>query len=330
MNTFFLCSLVFLILFIVGKSITPQSKYRKWGVNVKNEIKVKLRKIEGADENIYIINELQQRKVLPRKIKKNITKYLILSGASNTFGQNLKLKDTLSNQIQSDPRFNSFQAYNLSYPGWGANDVLDYVTSKEFEKNIQEKSGIFIYYFSNFQIKRVCGSHHFWDWSHGLAPNYVLDNETLRRDGLQKDTLNFKYYLLEKGLKFFIPSSFFLKTKKSIKSNLINDRKCTNLVVSIFMKLKEELSKKLPNLKFVVSLIPEFSFQNKLTKSERIFYSMLIGDSSSLVLTDTIKFKELFDAGGKEIFFSDYHVNSYGISLRKEVLYYELVRNHLL
>ena len=179
--------------------------------------------------------------------EENGGKSIVLTGCSNIYGWGLNEKENISGQLSN---YISNPIYNISYPGWGLNNILYLVKSRRFFEFVKKEPDIIIYSWGDFHVQRGIIT---------LSPIemneffYKLNNGKIER----------------KTPPFFISrfAILALLREKYVNYMLNNNeqyaKRQTELNKAEFIEFKHILQAKYPNAKFVILLMYDRPFYEK-------------------------------------------------------------------
>jgi hypothetical protein len=116
-------------------------------------------------------------------IKKPVVNHphLVFGGDSNMFGLGISDEESLPNLISQNQ--NTYNVFNLGFPGTGPNNLLYLLNNFDLKKIIgNERKGIFIYDFHHHLINRIIGSK---SWTRYIidSPQYILKHGKVAFNG---------------------------------------------------------------------------------------------------------------------------------------------------
>jgi hypothetical protein len=307
--SFILLTIVTLTFYFIGRNEIYSHKIEKklippWGYPLKNKTEISST-LEGRTFNYKLtsnsLRELSNTKAFP---------HFILSGGSNTFGQNLSIDKTLSSLLRKTERYSKYHHTILASPGWGPNNILAYMSSKNFEDLGLSHDGIFIYNFTRPHFHRACGLDQTLFWTKGILPKFEVENENLVHKGMYRDKLSFHAFLIRAGIYKSI-------LKLGIKSSRVLDRKISSRCITHTAKIIKEMKRRYleigNNGKFYVSLFPTMKEYNKQGVKE-LFKAL------NEVEIKTLTFQSYKKELNPSHFFSDGHVNEQSNKVHTKLL----------
>jgi len=293
-----------------------------------------------AKEGIFLsaIDGVKKKEIytkhVTRKVKRNESgdKHLILSGGSNTFGTGLDPEDTLAGIMNQDKE-NGYDTTLLSFPGWGANNVLAYLIHRPLDQFIQQKNGVMIYFFIEDHFRRVCGYESTFTWSVGRSPWFSLENDRPVLQGLYRESMSYKKFLLIQGIDIVrkkMMSMFGKVNSQYIVPNAepITDE-CIELTSHIIQEIQLRYLEQFPKGKFIVSFFPDFHLHELKEFYQNLFSHLKKMDINTLDLrVDYVKEYKRRNFTPKDVQQNDGHISRGGneilIKLIKENL---LIKN---
>lgn len=159
--------------YIDFKSLMDENTFIKRKVKVRHSLVIKNYKLFDVEYK----TDIYGRRFMPLASKSN--QFLIVSGCSFVFGLGLDAENSLPYKLQE--KLPGYKVYNYGIPGAGTNHILAKIESNTFHKEVQEKSGIFIYVFIDGHIPRTMGS--LGPIVKESAPYYKWKNNEPIRDG---------------------------------------------------------------------------------------------------------------------------------------------------
>ncbi len=171
----------------------------------------------------------------------------VLTGCSNIYGWGLNEKENISGMLS---KYIQNPIYNISYPGWGLNNILYLVKSGIFFELVNKEPEIIIYSWGDFHVQRGTIT---------LSPIemneffYKLNNGNIER----------------KTPPFFISrfAILALLREKYVNYMLNNNeqyaKRQTELNKAEFIEFKHILQAKYPNAKFIILLMYNRPFYEK-------------------------------------------------------------------
>ena len=193
------------------------------------------------------------------------SKHALFFGCSITYGVGLHENETFPYYFQE--LSGSYNAYNFSYPGYGAHQMLARMQFQDLTEQVKEKDGIAFYIFFDDHINRSIGSMNTYvNWGSG-GPYYYMDDNKLIRNKLFK---NGRYYTSK---------MYELLYQTSIVQyfNLDFPLKLTHTHIDLFVEMilasKNEYHSQFGNDDFYVILYP--TYQNISTQDYKYFKTAL-------------------------------------------------------
>ena len=187
--------------------------------------------------------------------------HLILSGGSNTFGEGVEDRHTLSFLLENSLK--DHQVTNLSFRGFSPAQALSYLKFIHLKKEIPQEKGVFIYHFFPFHINRLLGYNDFLAWSEGYAP-YWDWNEGWQFKGLFKDDPEYKIKILA------LTNPISKSQRKNRKHRVViknYPQEDLNKLGSFFVEMQRAYKKLYPQGRFVILLSPFFGESGLNTRS---------------------------------------------------------------
>lgn len=291
----------FATLYVIGRKGISDHKINNsmippWGYPLKNTFSFKMnyQNMEFA----YELNEFYLRE-LEGSRERVSSKHFFMAGGSNTFGQNLKVSQTLSAKLLESKRFKDYNHQILASPGWGPTNVLSYMQMGPFRKLSTNEEGVFIFNFIQSHFHRVCGLDQSLFWSKGILPKYEVVNNEMKYLGLFKDTSEFQFFLVRNGI-YKALFNFVDKKNKILDRKL--GSKCVSLTMSVFKEMKKEYLSVFKKGRFIISLFPTMKEMNRSGMKE------LIKGLRALDI-EVLNYPDYKENYNKEYFFKDSHVN---------------------
>jgi len=102
---------------------------------------------------IYSIDRFSRR-ITP--VKNKADKFLLFFGGSFTFGEGVNDNETLPYYVVKEA--NQYQPYNYGFHGYGPQEMLAKLESKNFASELTQKQGHLIYSFIDPHVERAAGS----------------------------------------------------------------------------------------------------------------------------------------------------------------------------
>jgi len=143
-------------------------------------------------EHIYTVNDslIYQQNYQIDKYGRRITpstgpdstysEFMMVTGCSFAFGYGLSETETLGFYLDS---LTSYRAYNYAAPGYGTQQTLALLESRNLNDEINEANGTLVHFFIDDHIPRLIGSRRMMKlWARDY-PYYYLDGSELKRNG---------------------------------------------------------------------------------------------------------------------------------------------------
>ena len=178
-------------------------------------------------------------------------KYALFFGCSITFGEGLHGNETFPYYFQE--LAGNCNAYNYSYSGYGAHQMLARMQFQDLTEQVKEKDGIAFYIFFDDHIKRSIGSMNTYvNWG-SQSPYYYMDGDKLVRDKMFKNGRYYTSKLYELIYQTSIVKYFNLDFPLNVKHKHID------LYVEMVLASKNEYKKQFGNDDFYVILYPTYT-----------------------------------------------------------------------
>ncbi len=240
----------------------------------------------------YYHTDAYGRRINPKTKPDTVYKeFAMITGCSFAFGYGLNEKQTLAYAIDS---MMGYRAYNYAVAGYGTQQTLTLLQSRELSKEIKEPNGILIHLFIDDHIPRLIGSRRLMKlWARNY-PYYHIENGQLVQDG----SFRTGRHLL---------TSFYCAISQSAFIDLFDidfpwyvSNGHLELFSAVLKKSKEEFLRQYPKGRFLVVLGP-----NSLL-APRIITALLENE------IETLDCSNLFDKDQKQykIHWTEAHPNS--------------------
>ena len=109
----------------------------------------------------YLTDELSRR-ITPVKNLNQRDKFIVFLGDSFMYGEGIKNEETLATKVGEKTA--SYMPYNYGFHGFGPFDILARIENTDFQKEVKESNGTFIYFFIDNHINRTIGSMSVMGW----------------------------------------------------------------------------------------------------------------------------------------------------------------------
>ena len=128
----------------------------------------------------YHTDEFGRRRTASSGSYSSYDRFAMVSGCSFAFGYGLEDDQTLSYYLDS---LLSYHGYNYGVSGYGTQQTLALLQSRNLKKEIEEPNGVLIHLFIDDHIPRLIGSRRLMKlWGRNF-PYYYLDDGNLVREG---------------------------------------------------------------------------------------------------------------------------------------------------
>lgn len=124
--------------------------------------------------NVTYLTDKYRRRTINEEYDNN-NPHIILFGGSYAFGEGLNDDETL--QYYLDKNMRDYNIYNYAFSGYGPQHMLALLEKRNLSKEVHSNSGIAIYVFLPFHIKRTIGSS-YSRWIYD-SPYYLLDEDNI-------------------------------------------------------------------------------------------------------------------------------------------------------
>ena len=310
--------------FVHIKKETPYNKhFAPWPFRINSDVSQILKdKTNGKTlyQVDYKIGKFANRLTHERINIIEKEKIIVLAGGSNTFGEWVNDKNTLSHKL-AQMTIGSHNLYDLSCKGCSPSNLLYNLQYSGIKSVLKNKHIFVIYNFHDFHILRDTCHPSTSVWNHGNVPYYSLKNDKMIFSGFCRDQISFKFIKFKQQI-----SEFILKTLKQVGFNptsysstykrVINEANQEH-TVNIFKEIGRELKKISPKSSFHVFTNPIQGFSDstaeKITQGSGIFYKTI--PYHQVQKTDPSKFMFPFDG----------HINEAGYKFLSEYFYNYLI-----
>jgi|GEM_PF-1398702 len=128
----------------------------------------------------YHIDEFGRRITPSTKPDSLYDQFALITGCSFAFGYGLNEQETISHFIDS---LTGKRPYNYAVSGYGTQQTLELLRSRDLHSEIDEPNGVLIHLFIDDHIKRLIGSRRLIKLWASHFPYYYLDGNELKRNG---------------------------------------------------------------------------------------------------------------------------------------------------
>jgi len=116
------------------------------------------------------------RRITPQDVGADkADRFIAFFGCSYTFGEGLAEDETLPYHVASLAP--DWRVYNYGCPGYGPQQMLARLETEDLAEQIEEPSGILVYVFASFHVRRAIGSMRVASSWGRAFPYYCLDGE---------------------------------------------------------------------------------------------------------------------------------------------------------
>lgn len=193
-----------------------------------------------------------------RRITHKLTRHdqhLIFMGSSDIFGWGLDAENTLSYYVQN--RVKKFSVYNYSIPGGSASNFLKKFEDHTIAQEIEEKSGILLYFYIDGHVDRFFGKISGFNEN---FPNFTLENGTwINRGTFAESEPVFSY------IKKIITTSLIYETFEMENLNFASPERFLTYCEAI-VEMKKRYLNIFKNGRFVLAFHPMESATSGLVK----------------------------------------------------------------
>lgn len=141
-------------------------------------------------KQLYGIDKHGRRITPTTRPDSTYSEFIMVTGCSFAFGYGLSETETLGFYLD---RLTGYRAYNYSAPGYGTQQTLTLLESRNLNDEINEANGILVHLFIDDHIPRLIGSRRMMKlWARDY-PYYYLDGGELKRNGSFRQVENFKH-----------------------------------------------------------------------------------------------------------------------------------------
>ncbi len=211
-----------------------------------------------------------------RSIDPNNSMHILTIGASNLSGWNIKNEQTIYYKLKNQKFFDTYDILNLSYPGWGINNIFERLENLTEEKLSKNAKGYLFYFFSDIHFERTCGGDLFYTWA-STTPIFKLENNNLVKDGYFKHSKDYIKFKFRNGVTKLY--SNLSGKENSIQVNLdhISSQNCHDLFFAIFKNVLGSYKKMFPEGKVIV-----FNLNFKTDNKYKSKFSQIVDHYSNL------------------------------------------------
>ncbi|CAA0081613.1 Uncharacterised protein [Halioglobus japonicus] len=121
----------------------------------------------------YNFDDLYRRNVTGTP-SKEVDKFVLFFGGSQTFGEGLDDQDTIPSLIQKSAP--DHRVYNYAYKGYGPHQMLKKLQTNTLATEVAEGQGIAFFQYFDFHVQRAVGTLSYVSWAGGRAPYYTVND----------------------------------------------------------------------------------------------------------------------------------------------------------